>query len=223
MYPSLAVIDIAGTCINDNGLVQQAAINAMKKIANVNISKKDADDVMGIPKSIAFEILCSKHQIETDNNLLKELLNYFNEELQNAYQNPQLIGLMPYAMELFAEMRRCKTYIYLNTGFERALAKTIIETVKINNWIDGYIGSDEVKNGRPHPDMIISVMEELGINDSSRVMKIGDTVSDLLEGNAAGCGWNIAVLTGAQGVDDLKRAPHTAIVSGLNDILPYFK
>lgn len=214
---------MAGTCIDDNGLVQQAAMNAMKIIANVDISKKEADDVMGIPKNIAFEILCSNHQIEPDKVQQKALLKYFNDELQTAYKNPQLVGLMPYVRELFAAMRQCKTFIYLNTGFERALAKTIIETVKLDNLIDGYIGSDEVKNGRPHPDMIITVMEELGIYDASRVMKIGDTVSDLLEGHAAGCGWNIAVLSGAQGIDDLKRAPHTSIVPGLIDIIQYFK
>jgi len=223
MYPKLAVIDMAGTCIDDDGLVQQAAMNAMKHIANVEISKKEADKVMGIPKNIAFEILCSNHNIEHDKILLLALLSYFNTELHEVYQNPQNVRLMPYTMELFTEMRRRKTFVYLNTGFERALAATIIKTVNIENLIDGYIGSDEVRNGRPYPDMILAIMEELGIYDAGRVMKIGDTVSDLLEGHSANCGWNIAVLTGAQGLEDLKLAPHTEIVNSLNDIIPYFK
>ena len=42
------------------------------------------------------------------------------------------------------------------------------------------------KKGRPYPYMIFRNMEKLELKDVSRVMKVGDTVSDILEGKNAG-------------------------------------
>jgi phosphoglycolate phosphatase-like HAD superfamily hydrolase len=40
-------------------------------------------------------------------------------------------------------------------------------------------------------------MELAGVTDARKVAKVGDTISDLQEGDAAGCGWIIGVTTGA--------------------------
>ncbi len=44
--------------------------------------------------------------------------------------------------------------------------------------VDGY--------GRPNPNMIQAAMAELGIHNARFVVKVGDTVNDILEGKAAG-------------------------------------
>lgn len=214
---------MAGTTINDNGLVQQAAINSMFNILSVSISKRDADLVMGIPKNIAFETLCNKAEISADEYTINQLVKYFNDELISLYSNSENISLMPFAMELFQAMHNSNTQIYLNTGFERSVATTIVKTLNLETVIDGYIGSDEVEKGRPNPDMIFKAMQKTNIENSLDVMKVGDTVSDLYEGYSAGCRYNIAVLSGAQNFDELSSCPHTHIFENLEPIIDFFK
>ncbi|MFN5891013.1 MAG: hypothetical protein ACK448_11510, partial [Bacteroidota bacterium] len=144
MQPKLAVLDMAGTTINDGGLVQQAAINAMQNLLNVSITNRDADQVMGIPKNTAFQTLCSIAGAPSDTETITRLVNYFNQELNELYKDPKNISLMPFTAELFATMRKFNTKIYLNTGFERSVATTIVTTLQLSKAIDGYIGSDEV-------------------------------------------------------------------------------
>ncbi|MEY3965992.1 MAG: hypothetical protein RL263_1161 [Bacteroidota bacterium] len=214
---------MAGTTINDNGLVQQAAINSMFNILSVSISKRDADLVMGIPKNIAFETLCNKAEISADEYTINQLVKYFNDELISLYSNSENISLMPFAMELFQAMHNSNTQIYLNTGFERSVATTIVKTLNLETVIDGYIGSDEVEKGRPNPDMIFKAMQKTNIENALDVMKVGDTVSDLYEGYSAGCRYNIAVLSGAQNFDELSSCPHTHIFENLEPIIDFFK
>jgi len=223
MQPKLAVLDMAGTTINDGGLVQQAAINAMLNISNISITKADADKVMGIPKGTAFQTLCSISGAPSDNELITKLVTYFNNELKALYSDKNNISLMPYTQELFLAMRRKNTKIYLNTGFEKSIATVIVNTLDLGTLIDGYIASDEVEMGRPHPHMIHKAMEISKVNYSHQVMKIGDTVSDLYEGFAAGCAYNIGVLTGAQNYEELRVAPYTQIIANLEPVLSYFK
>ena len=110
---------MAGTTINDGGLVQQAAIDAMDRILSVKITKKEADQVMGIPKFTAFQTLCSLAGAPSDSDTIQKLVTLFNNQLIKLYQDPNNISLMPFTNELFAIMRKQHTQIYLNTGFER--------------------------------------------------------------------------------------------------------
>ncbi len=223
MIPKLAVLDMSGTTINDNGLVQQVVIHSMKEIANVEISIIEANRVMGIPREIAFEQLCSIHGMSTDNLQIQALINHFNNELEHHYSKEGNLTLMPYTLELFHVIKERGTKIYLNTGLNKKIASLVIKQLHLQDKIDGFISSEEVKKGRPHPDMIELAMKKEKIEFTHKVMKIGDTTSDIFEGYSAGCAWNIAVLTGAQKYEDLYTSPYTQILTNLEPVLKIFE
>jgi phosphoglycolate phosphatase-like HAD superfamily hydrolase len=65
-------------------------------------------------------------------------------------------------------------------------------------------------------------MRRLGVEDPGAVVVVGDTVSDLEAGTAAGAGAVVGVLSGAHDEAMLGAAPHTAIlddVTGLVELL----
>jgi phosphonatase-like hydrolase len=222
MIPKLVVLDIAGTTVNDFGLVQKAAMNTMKENLAVDVTLDDANKVMGIPKKTAFEQLCSLHQVEVSAEQIDGLVFHFNERLTAQYAEKGSIELMPHAGELFESIRACGSQVYLNTGFNRAIADVIVQNLNLGNMLNGYIGSDEVMAGRPQPDMIRLAMKRSGVEYSHFVMKVGDTISDLYEGFSAGCAWNVGVLTGANTYEELRTAPYSQILSNLQPLLGYF-
>jgi phosphonatase-like hydrolase len=215
-------MDMAGTTVNDFGLVQQAAIDAMKWKLNIDISMDQANKVMGIPKKTAFEQLCSLNKTLVTADVIDELVVFFNRQLIEKYSTKGSIELMPYASELFEAIRNSGAKVYLNTGFNREVADVIVKNLALENMIHGYIGSDEVDAGRPQPDMIRLAMKRSGVEYSHLVMKVGDTVSDLYEGFSAGCAWNVGVLTGANTYDELRTAPYSQILSNLQPLIAYF-
>jgi phosphoglycolate phosphatase-like HAD superfamily hydrolase len=62
-------------------------------------------------------------------------------------------------------------------------------------------------------------MSVLNIDSTSQVAKVGDTVSDLQEGNAAGCRYVIGVTGGAYSAEELGREKHTHLISKLTDVV----
>jgi phosphonatase-like hydrolase len=208
--------------VNDFGLVQKAAMNTMKENLAVDVTLDDANKVMGIPKKTAFEQLCSLHQVEVSAEQIDGLVFHFNERLTAQYAEKGSIELMPHAGELFESIRACGSQVYLNTGFNRAIADVIVQNLNLGNVLNGYIGSDEVMAGRPQPDMIRLAMKRSGVEYSHFVMKVGDTISDLYEGFSAGCAWNVGVLTGANTYEELRTAPYSQILSNLQPLLGYF-
>lgn len=222
MKPSLVVMDMVGTTINDNGHVQKTVVDTFQSVLRVNISMDQANKVMGIPKKTAFEQLCSLNKTLVTADVIDELVVFFNRQLIEKYGTKGSIELMPYASELFEAIRNSGAKVYLNTGFNREVADVIVKNLALENMIHGYIGSDEVDAGRPQPDMIRLAMKRSGVEYSHLVMKVGDTVSDLFEGFSAGCAWNVGVLTGANTYDELRTAPYSQILSNLQPLIAYF-
>merc|ERR1719482_2515106 len=84
--------------------------------------------------------------------------------------------------------------------------------------VDGWISSYDVKEGRPYPYMIHTLMERLGIQNVRRVCKVGDSVRDIEEGRNAGCGLVVGVLSGADSAQDLMSAGADIVCNVVTDL-----
>jgi phosphonatase-like hydrolase len=98
----------------------------------------------------------------------------------------------------FAELRAHGARVALATGFGRRVLNAILLRL---GWYEGdvidvSVASDEVEHGRPAPDLVFRAMTLTGVRDPGRVAKVGDTVADVREGIAAGCGLVVGVTTG---------------------------
>jgi phosphoglycolate phosphatase-like HAD superfamily hydrolase len=62
-------------------------------------------------------------------------------------------------------------------------------------------------------------MEMTNVTDARNVAKVGDTISDLQEGDAAGCGWIIGVTTGAFSKEQLQQQRHTHLIQNIEEVL----
>ena len=65
--------------------------------------------------------------------------------------------------------------------------------------------------------MIWSLCERYGIKDVSTVVKIGDTVNDVLEGRNAGA-YTVGVLSGACSEKELSRTGVDQIIDSIMDV-----
>ena len=73
--------------------------------------------------------------------------------------------------------------------------------------------------GRPAPDLILGAMDRLGVADPGAVAVVGDTVSDLEAGHAAGAGAVIGVLSGAHDEATLAAASPTAVIADVTRLI----
>lgn len=104
---------------------------------------------------------------------------------------------IPGALDTVGWLREEGLRIGSTTGYTKEMMEVIIPEAKSKGYSPDYVVcSDEVKAGRPYPYMIFQNMTELGVFPPEAVVKVGDTVSDILEGSNAGV-WTVAVVMGS--------------------------
>lgn len=223
MDVELIVFDLAGTTVQDNQDVQRALQEALAYF-DVHTTSAEIDAVMGLPKPIAIKNLLEKNSVwrsSANDDLIREIHQNFVHEMLRFYEEDSSVAEKYGVTETFKKLKDKKLKVALDTGFDRRITNTIIQRLGWChlNLIDASVASDEVKRGRPYPDMIYRAMELTHVQDSKRVAKVGDTKSDLLEGNAAGCKWIIGVTTGTGTKEELKSEIHTHLIENVHELL----
>ena len=222
----LVVFDLAGTTVKDNKDVHRMLQKALAQ-HGVNISIEDANGVMGIPKPVAIRRLLEKRYVgprPITADWIAEIHEVFVKEMINFYKTDPSVGEKAGVYNTFRKLKQSKLKVAVDTGFDRRITDALLERLgwKKENLIDASVTSDEVERGRPYPDLIFKAMALTNINDVKNVAKVGDTASDMQEGNAAGCGWVIGVTTGAFSKAQLEQEKHTHLIENVQEVLEIF-
>ncbi|MEO1656032.1 MAG: HAD hydrolase-like protein, partial [Bacteroidota bacterium] len=189
----------------------------------IPISINDSKAVMGYKKSEAIHRLLTKNPFEIahpQEEVARGIEDHFIESMIEFYKSDPLVKEADGASKLFDLLRENDIKVALSTGFSRPITDTIITRLGWEKKIDFSVSSDEVPRGRPFPDMIKRLMDEARILDPEEVMKVGDTLSDIREGQIAGCGFTIGISTGSYQRYELKAADPHRVIDHLMDIPP---
>ena len=215
----LAVFDMAGTTVTDKDFVAKAFQKAFWN-QKVKISEAEVNPFMGYPKPIAIQMVLENAGVESDGDLVQKIHEDFVSGMIDFYEDSPYVQPMPDAEDLFFYLQEKGVCIVLNTGFSRDIAEVIVNRFQWTDrgLVDDFIGSDEVEQGRPFADMIKTLKGRNGFSEDAIVMKVGDTVVDILEGKAAGCKYVIAVTTGAASKEELAAYNPTHIIAALSEI-----
>lgn len=213
--PRLAVLDLAGTTVRDRGEVPET-FRATLAARGVEVSDEMLERVRGSSKREAIARLLPPAcgQARRADALYQE----FRAALARRYRQSG-VEAVPGARETFAALRAGGCRVALNTGFDRDVTNLLLEAL---GWqagaVDAVVCADDVRRGRPAPDLIRAAMAATGVDDPLAVAAAGDTVLDLEAGHAAGVGWNVGVLSGAHGRDRLAAAPHTHLIASVAEL-----
>lgn len=218
----LAIFDIAGTTLYDNHFVNSAFQNAMQQ-KGYEVSPHEVNEVMGLKKPQAIRLMLEKKikkEIITE-NLIESIHQIFIHNMITFYKNEPGIKEIEGTSQVFKTLKQNGVKVALDTGFSRDITQTIIDRLgwEKQGLIDASVCSDEVPAGRPQPFMIHKIMEQLQINNTKAIAKIGDTPSDLEEGKNADVRFIIGVGSGAYNLEELQNYPHTHLVKDINHVL----
>jgi phosphonatase-like hydrolase len=124
------------------------------------------------------------------------------------------------AADVLGDLRARDVRTCLTTGFAPSTRDALLASLGWNGLVDLALSPADVGRGRPAPDMILGAMDRLAVADPAAVAVVGDTVSDLEAGTAAGAGAVIGVLSGAHNAATLAGTAHTAVIEDITVLLP---
>ena len=217
MNVEMVAFDVAGTVLNDDGLVIAAFRNAFEATqpdlwpTHGEQWTQYAIDTMGQSKIHVFtELLGDAEKAHTANVAFEE--SYVSEIAE--------VGAVAIAgaEDLFKYLRAKGVAIALTTGFSRSTLDTLLIELGWKDLIDISVTPGEAGRGRPHPDMLQKAATTLGITNPASVIVVGDTAADMQAAVSFGAGQAIGVLTGAHDEHRLHDAGATSVINSVADL-----
>lgn len=215
---SLVVFDMAGTTVEDSGLVNQSFLAAD---AHAGLSKTDADreemlryvaDTMGQSKIVVFRHLSRGNEDQAQ---------AANKEFERCYAQLVADGqcsAIPQAEQVIADFRAQGVKVALTTGFARETQAAIIDALGWADIADVVLCPGPGVRGRPYPDMALAALMATETDAVGSMVVVGDTSSDVLTGLRAGARASVGVLTGAHDADQLNAVGATHVIDSVADL-----
>jgi phosphonatase-like hydrolase len=204
----MAVFDVAGTTARDDGLVVKAFRGALQSM-NLNLKEGVGDQMIAYVKETMGhrKLDVFKQIFEGDIQKATHAHELFISQYLQLVKDGELEEFNG-VQKLFDNLRESGVAIGITTGFPRVILNAIIDRLAWSSHIDFSVSAEEVKNGRPAPDMILRCVElynkkfhaDLKLD---KVAVIGDTKSDMQAGVAAGAKFIVGVRTGAHNPQEL--------------------
>ena len=206
------VLDMAGTTVTDDGLVQGAFERAWDRLHADLGAQRRADAVahviatMGQSKIEVFRGLVDEEAAQALNIAFETAL----DELVAAGAVAPIAGAETAIRTLKDEGRS----VALTTGFSRGTADAILRALGWEDLPDHVFTPADAGRGRPSPGMNLLAAVRTGVPTVEALAVVGDAESDARSGVNAGAGLVAAVLTGGHATEEALRA------AGAQHVLP---
>ena len=93
--------------------------------------------------------------------------------------------LYPETMKVIDEIRSKGIKFAISTGMSRDLLDKVLKLSGLDSIVDAVVSSDDVKNGKPAPDIFLEAFKRININPKEG-MVVGDSENDVMPGKAIG-------------------------------------
>ncbi|WP_269821846.1 phosphonatase-like hydrolase [Nocardia asteroides] len=214
---ALAVLDMAGTTIADDGLVLRA-FEAAATAAGLPTAGSERDharqyvlDTMGQSKIEVFRALLGT----------EERAAAANTAFETAYAgfvDEGGLAPIPGAAEAISALRGSGVLVALTTGFSRATQDRILTALGWEALADLTLAPAEAGRGRPYPDLVLTALLRLRVDDVAAVAVAGDTAGDMRCGRRAGARIVAGVRTGAHDAATLRAAGATHVLDTIAEL-----
>ncbi|MFC0106105.1 HAD-IA family hydrolase [Kibdelosporangium aridum] len=170
----VVIFDLDGVLVDSFGVMREAFHRAYREVVGA-----------GEPPFEEY----SKHlgryfpDIMTIMNLPLEMEEPFVRE---SYRLASRVRLFDGVTDMLEKLSGHGLRFAIATGKSGPRARSLLDGLGVLSRFDHVVGSDEVANPKPAPDIIFRAMDLLGVVEKSEAVMIGDAETDLASARAAG-------------------------------------
>lgn len=200
------IFDWAGTTVDFGCMAPVQAFMEVFKAYGIEPTMEEVRGPMGMLKIDHIRTMLKMDRIKTcwmekygkepGEEEPQQLYGIFEEKLLSIL--PNFSDPKPGVVDVVNRLRRNGFKIGSTTGYTDKMMDIVAPIAEEKGYApDVWFSPDSTnQKGRPYPYMIFRNIEALGIKKVRRVLKVGDTVSDIKEGKNAGV-WSAGIVVGS--------------------------
>lgn len=200
------ILDWAGTAVDFGCFAPVNVFVDIFKDAGIEVTMEEARGPMGMLKIDHIRAMLSmprvsalwedKHGRPFNDEDVQQLYAEFEPALMaslSEYTDP-----IPGVIDTVEALRAAGLKIGSTTGYTNSMMEVVVSNARQKGYSPDHVVTpdDTGLYGRPYPYMIYRNMEHLKLSSSWKVIKVGDTTSDIKEGVQAGV-WSVGVAVGS--------------------------
>lgn len=213
----LVCLDMAGTTVRDDGVVLEAFGRALDAIG-LDVGTPQREKAMNFTvKTMGQSKIEVFRAITGDEGRAQHANKAFEAAYLEAVRSGGVAGIDG-AADTVRTLQEAGAKVALTTGFSVETRTALLDALSWSDLADLVLSPSDAGRGRPYPDMILTALIRLGIDDVREVSVAGDTTSDLLSGHRAGAGVVAGVLTGTHREADFATVPHTHVLASVTEL-----
>jgi phosphonatase-like hydrolase len=216
MSIELICFDMAGTTVNDQGLVLDAF---RRTIDELGVTGEDAREA----EAYVIETM-GQSKIEVFTELFDVRAQAANDAFERHFVTAaREVGVseIPGARATVEELMSRGIAVALTTGFSPATREVLIDILGWSDLFNLRVSPADAGRGRPTPDMILLCALRSRVSAVQAIMVVGDTASDMQAGRRAGVGQCVGVLSGTDDEARLLDSGADRVVETVVELLRY--
>ncbi len=213
MTIELICFDMAGTTVNDHGLVLEAFRRTIDELGVVGDDAVKAEEyvieTMGQSKIEVFSALFDERALDANDAFERHFVTAAIE-----------VGVseIPGARDTVEALKGRGLAVALTTGFSPATREALIEMLGWSDLFGLRVSPADAGRGRPAPDMVLLCALKSRVSAVQTIMVVGDTASDMQAGRRAGVSQCVGVLTGTDNGTRLLASGADAVIDSVVDL-----
>ncbi|WP_191556555.1 phosphonoacetaldehyde hydrolase [Metabacillus idriensis] len=228
------ILDWAGTTVDYGCFAPLQVFIEVFLNREVSITAEEARKPMGLLKIDHIRALCEMPRIKEEwvtvhgQEPTEQDIEKMYEEFERIIFDilPQFTTPLPGVIQTIQKLREQDLKIGSTTGYTKEMMKIVAPHAKEKGFFPDYLFTpDDVKAGRPYPWMTYMNAIEMGIYPMNKLVKVGDTVSDMKEGINAGM-WAVGVILGSNELglteDEVSRLDQDELKEKMDEVRDRF-
>jgi len=173
------IFDMDGLMVDSERLYQQAQEEITRQF-NKTLPEKSRLKMMGRKPLESMKLLVEALDIPMD---AEKLLEIRNDIMREKYKNHlvPLPGLVHIIDVFYGKLK-----LAISTGAQEEFLDIVVDQLKIRNKFAVLQSSDEIEQGKPHPEIYLKTCKKLGL-DPGECIVLEDSLNGVLAGKGAGC------------------------------------
>jgi phosphoglycolate phosphatase len=214
MTIELICFDMAGTTVNDGGLVLSAFRRTIDELGVTGDQARDAE-------AYVIETM-GQSKIEVFTELFGDRAHVANEAFETHFvtvAGEEGVSEVPGARAAVEELKGRGIAAALTTGFSPATREALIDILDWSDLFPLRVSPADAGRGRPAPDMLLLCALRAQVSAVKKMAVVGDTASDMQAGRRAGAGQCVGVLTGTDNEARLLESGADRVLDSVVDLV----
>ncbi|WP_035867100.1 phosphonatase-like hydrolase [Kitasatospora cheerisanensis] len=214
---TLVVLDMAGTTVADDGLVELAFAAAARSQGVETGSPEHAAMLEHVRATMGESKISVFRHLFGDEDRAQAANLAFEAAYEDLVDQGHCEAL-PGAAEAIAELRGRGRKVVLTTGFSRTTQDRILDALGWQSVADLTLCPADAGRGRPYPDLALTALLRTRTDSVRQMAVAGDTGYDMLTGIRAGAPVVAGVLTGAHDEARLRADGATHVLGSIAEL-----